>query len=94
MDISTGRAPALTPGETPSLHVDAAASAALLAIETARRCIYHIAEPNAYLSTDKARRDLGFDGHGHHTPARSNPSAKLVARPASTDRRVHGVSVR
>jgi nucleoside-diphosphate-sugar epimerase len=48
-------------GEIPSLHVDAAASAALLAIEKARRGVYNIAEPNGYLSTDKARRELGFD---------------------------------
>ena len=48
-------------GERPSLHVDAAASAALLAIEKVRSGIYNIAEPNAYLSTEKARRDLGFD---------------------------------
>src|SRR5262249_32061311 len=48
-------------GETPSLHVDAAASAALLAIEKARSGIYNLAEPNRYLSTDKARRELGFD---------------------------------
>jgi nucleoside-diphosphate-sugar epimerase len=48
-------------GEPPSLHVDAAASAALLAIEKARRGIYNIAEPNGYLSTEKARRELGFD---------------------------------
>ena len=47
--------------EIPSLHVDAAASAALLAVEHARRGIYNIAEPNRYLSTDKARRELGFD---------------------------------
>jgi nucleoside-diphosphate-sugar epimerase len=47
--------------EIPSLHVDAAASAALLAIENARRGIYNIAEPSEYLSTDKARRELGFD---------------------------------
>ena len=45
----------------PSLHVDAAASAALLAIEKVRRGIYNIAEPSGYLSTEKARRDLGFD---------------------------------
>jgi nucleoside-diphosphate-sugar epimerase len=45
----------------PSLHVDAAASAALLAIEKARRGIYNIAEPNGYLSIDKARRELEFD---------------------------------
>jgi len=47
--------------EIPSLHVDAAASAALLAIDKALRAIYNIAEPNGYLSTDKARRELGFD---------------------------------
>jgi nucleoside-diphosphate-sugar epimerase len=48
-------------GEAPSLHVDAAASAALLAVEKARKGIYNIAEPNAYLSVEKARRELGFD---------------------------------
>jgi hypothetical protein len=47
--------------EAPALHVDAAASAAVLAIEKARRGIYNIAEPSEYLSTDKARRELGFD---------------------------------
>jgi nucleoside-diphosphate-sugar epimerase len=47
--------------DIPSLHVDAAAAATLLAIAKARRGIYNIAEPNAYLSTDKARRELGFD---------------------------------
>ena len=57
--------------EIPSLHVDAAASASSLAIEKARRGIYNIAEPNGYLSTDKARRELGFD-----------PSFRLVARVA------------
>jgi len=45
----------------PAIHVDAAASAALLAIEKARRGIYNIAEPNGYLSTEKAQRQLGFD---------------------------------
>jgi nucleoside-diphosphate-sugar epimerase len=48
-------------GEPPSVHVDAAASAALLAVEKARKGIYNIAEPNAYLSVEKARRELGFD---------------------------------
>jgi len=47
--------------EIPSLHVDAAAWAAVLAIEKVRNGIYNIAEPNAYLSTDKAQRALGFD---------------------------------
>ena len=48
-------------GEAPSLHVDAAASAALLAIEKARPGIYNIAEPCEYLSTEKAQRGFGFD---------------------------------
>ena len=47
--------------EAPSLHVDAAASAALLAVEKAHKGIYNIAEPNAYLSVEKARREIGFD---------------------------------
>src|SRR5262250_4001386 len=47
--------------ETPSLHVDAAAAAALLAIEKAKPGIYNIAEPSGYLSTEKAQRELGFD---------------------------------
>jgi nucleoside-diphosphate-sugar epimerase len=48
----SGRAP---------LHVDAAASAALLAIEKGQPGIYNIAEPNGYLTADKARRELGWD---------------------------------
>ena len=48
-------------GEPPSLHVDAAASAALLAIEKTGRGIYNIAEPSGYASTEKARFELGFD---------------------------------
>jgi len=48
-------------GEAPTLHVDAAASAALLAIEKAHGGIYNVAEPNGYLSTENARRVLGFD---------------------------------
>jgi len=47
--------------EAPSLHVDAAAAAALLAIEKAHTGIYNIAEPSAYLSIAKAQRELGFD---------------------------------
>ena len=48
-------------GEAPSLHVDAAALAALLAIEKAHPGIYNIAEPCEYLSTEKAQRGFGFD---------------------------------
>ena len=47
--------------EAPSLHVDAAASAALLAIEEGHSGVYNIADQNGYLSTAKARRELGFD---------------------------------
>jgi len=48
-------------GEPPSLHVDAAAAAALLAIARGRSGIYNIAEPSLYLSTEKARSELGFE---------------------------------
>ena len=47
--------------EAPALHVDAAAVAAVLALEKAQRGIYNIAEPSGYLSTEKAQRELGFD---------------------------------
>jgi len=47
--------------DAPTLHVDAAAWAAVLAIEKARHGIYNIAEPSEFLSTEKARRELGFD---------------------------------
>ncbi|MGX9391082.1 NAD-dependent epimerase/dehydratase family protein [Nitrobacteraceae bacterium UC4446_H13] len=43
------------------VHVDAAAQAALLAIDHGVPGIYNIAEPNDLVATDKARRDLGFD---------------------------------
>lgn len=48
-------------GEPPSLHVDAAARAAVLAIDRAHPGIYNIAEPSGYLSTEKAKAVLGFD---------------------------------
>lgn len=60
--------------DPPAVHVDAAARAALLAIESARSPIYNIAEPNAYASTDRARRELDF------TPARRG---SLPSRPPS-----------
>jgi len=47
--------------EAPAVHVDAAAWAAVLAIEKARRGVYNVAEPSGYLSTEKAQRQLGFD---------------------------------
>jgi nucleoside-diphosphate-sugar epimerase len=48
-------------GEAPSLHVDAAASAAQLAIQNGSGGIYNIAEPTSYLSVEKAVREFGFD---------------------------------
>lgn len=47
-------------GQAP-LHVDAAAYAAMLAIDRGTPGFYNIAEPNDLIATDKARRDLGFD---------------------------------
>jgi nucleoside-diphosphate-sugar epimerase len=47
--------------DAPALHVDAAAAAAVLALEKVRRGIYNIAEPSGYLSTEKAQRELDFD---------------------------------
>jgi nucleoside-diphosphate-sugar epimerase len=46
--------------EPPSVHVDAVAYATLLAIDKGRG-IYNVADPNGYLSTEKAQRELGFD---------------------------------
>ena len=45
----------------PALHVDAAAQAALLAVSKASPGIYNIAEDDGAISSEKARRDLGFD---------------------------------
>ena len=45
----------------PSLHVDAAAQAAVLALTRGRRGIYNIAEDDGAVSSDKAKRELGFD---------------------------------
>lgn len=44
-----------------AVHVDAAASAALLAIRSANPGVYNIAEDNAHVATTKARRELGWD---------------------------------
>jgi nucleoside-diphosphate-sugar epimerase len=52
VDRPTGSAP---------LHVDAAAYAALLAIDRGAPGAYNIAEPNAYVATDKARSGLGWE---------------------------------
>jgi len=46
---------------TPAVHIDAAAQAALLALTHGRRGIYNIAEDSPALSSEKAKRELGFD---------------------------------
>jgi len=46
---------------TPGLHVDAAAQAALLALTKAQRGIYNVAEDDGAISSEKAKRELGFD---------------------------------
>lgn len=48
------------PAGAAPLHVDAAAYAALLAVERGAAGVYNVAEPNAYASTEKARRELGW----------------------------------
>lgn len=48
------------PAGASPLHVDAAAYAALLAVERGAAGVYNIAEANAYASTAKARRELGW----------------------------------
>jgi nucleoside-diphosphate-sugar epimerase len=49
------------PARKPALHVDAAAQAAELALTKGKPGIYNIAEDDAALSSDKAKRELGFD---------------------------------
>jgi nucleoside-diphosphate-sugar epimerase len=43
------------------VHVDAAAQAAVLAIERASPGIYNVAEENPHVDSSKARRELGWD---------------------------------
>ena len=43
------------------VHVDAAAQAALLAIECAKTGVFNIAEDSGYVSIVKARQELGWD---------------------------------
>jgi nucleoside-diphosphate-sugar epimerase len=45
----------------PALHVDAAAQAALLAATRGEPGIYNVAEDDGAVTTDKAKKQLGFD---------------------------------
>jgi nucleoside-diphosphate-sugar epimerase len=58
--ISTGRERSEAPPKG-ALHVDAAAHAALLAVERGRAGIYNIAEDDGDVAIEKARAELGFD---------------------------------
>jgi nucleoside-diphosphate-sugar epimerase len=49
------------PAGRPGLHVDAAAQAAVLAIDRGAPGAYNVAEPGPDVSIEKARRELGFD---------------------------------
>jgi nucleoside-diphosphate-sugar epimerase len=49
------------PSRQPSVHVDAAAQASLLAITRGQHGIYNIAEDGEAVSSEKAKRGLGFD---------------------------------
>jgi nucleoside-diphosphate-sugar epimerase len=49
------------PNRPPAVHVDAAAQAAVLALSKGKPGIYNIAEDDPGLSSEKARRELGFD---------------------------------
>jgi len=50
-----------TPARAPSVHIDAAAQAALLALTKGKPGIYNIAEDGDAVSSEKAKRDLGFN---------------------------------
>jgi nucleoside-diphosphate-sugar epimerase len=49
------------PGDAPAVHVDAAAHAALLAIDKGAPGIFNVAEQNDYAAIDKVRQELGWD---------------------------------
>jgi nucleoside-diphosphate-sugar epimerase len=59
------------PSGTAPVHVDAAARAALLAVERDVAGIFNIAEPNSTVATDKAVAELGWD-----------PAYRLATSPA------------
>ena len=48
-------------GKEVPLHVEAAAWACVLALEKRAVGIYNVAEPNGHVSTDKIRRELGWN---------------------------------
>jgi nucleoside-diphosphate-sugar epimerase len=69
----------------PGLHVDAAAHAALLALTQAKRGIYNVAEDDGAISSEKAKRDFGFDAGFRLKP--SSLGASERSERASKDER-------
>jgi nucleoside-diphosphate-sugar epimerase len=61
------------------LHVDAAAYAALLAVERGAPGVFNVAEPNAHVATEKARAELGWNAD-FRLPARLLPSEAQTCR--------------
>ena len=53
----------------PPLNVDAAASAALLAVEHGAPGVYNVAEPGPFINVAKAKRELGWDPTFRRPPA-------------------------
>ncbi len=49
------------PLKPPAVHVDAAAQACVLALTRGKPGVYNIAEDDGYCSSDKAKRDFGFE---------------------------------
>ncbi|HJT06165.1 MAG TPA: NAD(P)-dependent oxidoreductase [Stellaceae bacterium] len=49
------------PSNLSPVHVDAAAHAAVLAIDRGRPGAYNIAQPNQHIATEKAQRELGWN---------------------------------
>jgi len=56
------------PLKPPAVHVDAAAQACVLALTKGRPGLYNIAEDDGYCSSEKAKRDFGFDARFRLTP--------------------------
>ena len=57
-----------TPSKSAPVHVDAAAYAAVLAIDRGRHGAYNIAQPNPHIATEKARTELGWDADFRMSP--------------------------
>lgn len=63
------------PSKKAPIHVDAAAYAALLAIDHGGPGIYNIAQPNRYVATEKARTELGWTADFRLSTAQSCATA-------------------